>query len=98
LILTVPLTTKYETGHWLGGLLHLCIAVGFLMRLILEDTTDTTINVYVAIQLVVIYALHIMPICVQRLNRARLYNAIEATDDKILVGEIETGVRHSPML
>ena len=69
LILTVPLTIKYELGHVWGGLIHTIVATTFLVL--------TASYAVWASQYLLIYVLHVLPCCVQRMNRAQLYAAIE---------------------
>jgi len=69
LILTVPLTIKYELGHVWGGIMHTIIATVFIVL---------TANYIVwGINYLLIYVVHVLPCCVQRMNRAQLYTAIE---------------------
>ena len=69
LILTVPLTIKYEVGHVWGGLVHTIIATIFLVL--------SAGYVVWGCNYIIIYFVHVLPCCVQRMNRSQLYAAIE---------------------
>lgn len=78
LILTVALTIKYELGHLWGGILHFSTVTILLLLALLGVGNDYAIDFYIipVAQYILIYFLHILPCCVQRLNRAQLYSAI----------------------
>lgn len=76
LILTVPFTIKYEVGHVWGGFVHSTVAIVMLLLAIFGGGTAATLIPWLC-QFPVIYFVHFLPCCVQRLNRAQLYTAIE---------------------
>ena len=73
LIALLPMTVGIEIGHLAGGLVHLAgVAAAFATG----DQSSLALTSFV-LQLVLIYCIHLVPLCVQRLNRVQAYNALE---------------------
>jgi len=77
LILTIPLTIKYEFGHVWAGTAHFSIVSALLLRAIFVRNDDLVDYIVWGAQYILIYFLHVFPCFVQRLNRAQLYAALE---------------------
>ena len=72
----IPMFIGIEIGHLIGLLAHLAGAsVGFALRNSNAPDEDNAVLSFV-LQLVLIYFLHFLPICVQRLNRVEVYIAL----------------------
>ena len=83
LIATIPVTIGYEVPHTKTGCIHsivaLVISLPFMIRN--HEISFTGLEFLGApllvLNLIVVYAIDVMPVLVQRANRAELYNAIE---------------------
>jgi hypothetical protein len=86
LILAVPLTVKYESGHLVGGAVHLCIAVSVFAAVVLSSgLEEDQLMIQGSVlggQLVIIWFVHVLPVLCQRLNRGRLFWAIADLREK----------------
>ena len=85
LIATIPVTIGYEITHVKITLIHFCAALAMsLPNIIRDDASDGGDDLMqmllgtplLVLNVVLIYSIHILPVLVQRLNRAELYNAI----------------------
>ena len=85
LIATIPVTIGYEITHVKIALIHFCAALAMsLPNTIRDDASDGGDDLMqmllgtplLVLNVVLIYSIHILPVLVQRLNRAELYNAI----------------------
>lgn len=82
LIATIPVTIGYEITHVKIALIHFCAALAMsLPNIIRDDGGDDLMQMLLGtpllvLNVVLIYSIHILPVLVQRLNRAELYNAI----------------------
>lgn len=81
LIATIPVTIGYEVPHTKTGCIHfiaaLTITLPFIIRNHQKYIGSDGFEMLLVLNLVVIYAIDVMPVLVQRANRAELYNAIE---------------------
>jgi hypothetical protein len=86
LIATIPMTIGYEVPHTKTGFIHfiaaLAVSLPFIIRNHQYDVGSDRFQMFMGfpllvLNLVVIYAIDVMPVLVQRANRAELYNAIE---------------------
>lgn len=80
LILTIPITIGYEAGHQWGGIIHFaCIILAMVLIVVLLAGTQSIVGplIIVGSQVLLIRFVHALPCLVQRLNRIRIYAAIE---------------------
>lgn len=66
------MTIGIELGHTIGGLVHLS---GVILSFVLGDQSSDAKLSFI-LQLVLIYCVHLVPACVQRLNRVGIYVAL----------------------
>lgn len=84
LISTIPVTTAYEVGHTTVGSIHLVAAFAISGPNLGYNGNDKvrwflSWPLLVA-NLVVICVIHVLPILLQRMNRAQLYDAIQCNE------------------
>jgi hypothetical protein len=74
LVQLLPMFIGIEIGHLCGGLVHLAGVVVGQFIATSDRSSDATASM--VLQLVLIYCVHVVPLCVQRLNRLEAYNAL----------------------
>ena len=84
LIATIPVTIGYEVPHAKTGFIHSVIALAISLPFMIRNNHKISLPgleylgaPLLVLNLIVIYAIDVMPVLVQRANRAELYNAIE---------------------
>eukprot|EP00984_Skeletonema_dohrnii_P012314 scaffold4982_cov92-Skeletonema_dohrnii-CCMP3373.AAC.5 len=85
LIATIPVTIGYEVPHARTGCIHFIVALAISLPFIIRnhkisfscDGLQFMGAPLLVLNLIVVYAINVMPVFVQRANRAELYNAIE---------------------
>jgi len=84
LIATIPVTIGYEVTHTKIALIHFIAALAMSMPNMGQegDAVKRMLGVpLLVLNLVIIYAIHVLPVLVQRGNRAWLYNAIAVNQE-----------------
>jgi len=88
LITTIPMTIAIELGHTIGGLVHLA---GVIPSFVLGNQ-DSDAKLSFILQIVLIYCVHFLAACVQRLNRVGIYEALhklkESSDGATAANEV----------